>query len=978
MSTDDTGKSFDADEIMAALAKAPERTLGEVKSGLTGEAPGAAPARVALTQGSHAGRFVIEARLGAGGMGVVFSAKDPELDRRVAIKLLHPGRGQMEQETRILAEARALAALSHPNVVTVFEVGTCEAGLFIAMELVEGTTLRQWLLAERRPWREVLNAFVEAGRGLAAAHAAGIVHRDFKPENVLVGNDGRVRVTDFGLAQSESAPTEPGVRVGTPRYMSPEQRKGENADARADQYAFCVALAEALHPDDPIKEKVPLGRVPKVIDRLIAQGRADSREARHTSVEALLQSIERALARRRQLATGALLTLSALVVAGLALVFGREKPCAGFERSLDGAWDPIHRAKAQAAFQQTNPQMGPSMWARVEQVIDAAAQELITAQVQACEATRVRGEQSEALLDRRMACLATRRERLASLVDIFQTAPVDLTRALNASRELPGVQVCSDPQLLLLGTPVPPSKEIDAKLKPGRDHVARAMTLIDLARYKESLEESGKGLAIATELHDGPLKAEALLASGCAHSELRETKEAVADLQASALEGEATRHDLVVAKARVRLVHVVGFQLADKGIRTREVPEADAALRRMNDPPDDRARFLSNYASAELVLDDRKHAEALRREGLKFAETHLSPASPVMFTLRNGLANDLKGAGRFDEAREIYQQLVAQQEKAYGPEHPLVATTLMGLGSTYRAVGKLDEALAAQGRALKIREQVFGPENPDVAAVLNNMANIYLDMGHFDQGIEALKRAVHIYENGGLRSHPYLALTEVNLGSALMVTGRFPEALQHHKRSLELLLERGDKDTFDVGKAHLEMACDLTMMGKPEESRAEYEEAMRIITLKRGVGNPEYVDAQSQYAGALVESGHHKEALALNREALAGRIKLLGDKNPLLMQSYLGIAQSLLALGDAKAALVEIDKAVPLTEAAAGGTIDQANTMSIRAKILAKLGRHADSVDEARATIKVLEPLKADGEKLRKEMEELITAQSKM
>jgi serine/threonine protein kinase len=198
-------------------------------------------------------------RIGAGGMGVVYAAYDPELDRRVALKLLRPDRfGSDADRLRLLREAQALARLADPHVVSVYDTGTFGDRVFVAVELVEGETLRQWLgglRAAPRSWREVLARFLPAGRGLAAAHAAGLVHRDFKPENVLLGRDGRVRVADFGLAEAApepggklaALPAEWGLVLGTPAYMAPEQLRGIAVDARSDQFSFCVALFEALY-----------------------------------------------------------------------------------------------------------------------------------------------------------------------------------------------------------------------------------------------------------------------------------------------------------------------------------------------------------------------------------------------------------------------------------------------------------------------------------------------------------------------------------------------------------------------------------------------------------------------------------------------------------------------------------------------------------------------------------------------------------
>jgi serine/threonine protein kinase len=237
------------------------------------------------------GRYRVLGIIGQGGMGVVLKAEDPQLVRTIAIKLVRPRKGPVstaaEDRARLLREARALAALSHPNVVPVYDVGEHGDSLFIAMQFIGGANMRVWLEREKPGYKRVLGVMRAAGRGLAAAHAAGIVHRDFKPANVLVGDDGRVRVLDFGLARAhESADggaatgdlavlggvTQAGVLVGTPAYMAPEQFGGGIGDARADQYAFCVSMFEALYGFAPFtandfRSLVTLKRAGRIADR---------------------------------------------------------------------------------------------------------------------------------------------------------------------------------------------------------------------------------------------------------------------------------------------------------------------------------------------------------------------------------------------------------------------------------------------------------------------------------------------------------------------------------------------------------------------------------------------------------------------------------------------------------------------------------------------------------------------------------------
>lgn len=289
-----------------------------------------------VERGTQMGKFVIIGELGRGGMGIVYLGYDQRLDRHAAIKVVRAH--STIAQTRMLREARALARVSHPNVVHVYEVAEHGQDVHVAMEYVEGSSLREWLSASPRTAEEVCRCFIDAGRGLAAIHAAGLIHRDFKPDNVMVGRDGRARVLDLGLAadrgvgvgpvgEAGSSPRRrrrPSTRtaaktltsidacLGTPAYMAPEQHRGEAADARADQFAFCVSLWEALHGERPFKgttllalaSSVARGVLPQMsnlgvcaqIRAVLARGLRVDPNDRWPSIEVLLAELERALA----------------------------------------------------------------------------------------------------------------------------------------------------------------------------------------------------------------------------------------------------------------------------------------------------------------------------------------------------------------------------------------------------------------------------------------------------------------------------------------------------------------------------------------------------------------------------------------------------------------------------------------------------------------------------------------------------------
>jgi Tol biopolymer transport system component/predicted Ser/Thr protein kinase len=378
------------------------------------------PGRSALGPGAQIGRYVVEEPLGQGGMGAVVAARDPELARQVALKVVRPGVGDRPYRRRLVREARAMAQLEHVNVVRVYDAGEVDGEVFVAMELVRGETLGQWLRAARRPWREVVTRFIAAGRGLAAAHRAGLVHRDFKPDNVLVrASDGRVCVTDFGLAVPIAEPergrggergqggesgegrggndvptasgepasaaarpiettlTRTGAAVGTPAYMAPEQRRGEEVDARADIFSFCVSLHEGLYgvrpfDADPAGAPTAAGSpstrdrtrspprapgVPGAVRRAIRRGLMLDPAARWPAIDPVLAILERALRRRRVAIAGiAAVAAAAVAIAAAVMADRSDEPAGSTPAAASFAYDRAQRVtfapgcEAQPAF----------------------------------------------------------------------------------------------------------------------------------------------------------------------------------------------------------------------------------------------------------------------------------------------------------------------------------------------------------------------------------------------------------------------------------------------------------------------------------------------------------------------------------------------------------------------------------------------------------------------------------------------------
>jgi len=495
------------------------------------------PLAALLPAGAEVGRYRVLDCVGVGGMGVVYAAYDPVLDRRVALKLLRgtkDARGSQGRNARLLREAQALAKLTHPNVITVHDVGTWEAQVFVAMEYVEGSTLKEWLRT-RRAWPELRDVFVAAGRGLAAAHAAGLVHRDFKPDNVLIGRDGRVRVTDFGLARwgpaaradvdlratdelrisslgaswgsgsqghaerpAEPSPvvslTETGSLVGTPAYMAPEQYEQRPADAASDQFAFCIALYEAIYGERPfagrtvaeLASNVLEGRVaeashdvavPRPVRQALRRGLSRRPSDRFASMDELLAVLEHRPARRLRPWVLLGVPLAGLGAAGLWAYAQSDIPRSAFcrtERGLSEVWGPERREAIAEAFLATGVPYAADTVERALPAVDeyVAAWERLRARSCEPEALILEGPGGAALRER---CLDRRRVALEALLEGFEApTPEAVARAVGSVAALPELEHCGDPEALVAELPPPVPFEQRAAVERVRDELARA------------------------------------------------------------------------------------------------------------------------------------------------------------------------------------------------------------------------------------------------------------------------------------------------------------------------------------------------------------------------------------------------------------------------------------------------------------------------------------------------------------------------
>ncbi|WP_437997656.1 serine/threonine-protein kinase [Sorangium sp. So ce185] len=864
-----------------------------------------------LRPGARLGRFEVIDRLGQGAMGVVVRARDPVLGRDVAIKVLGPealGRsGNAQARARLVREAQAMARIKHPNVVTVHEVLIEGAQVLVVMELVEGRTLRAFCAEARRPTAELVAAFLQAGEGLAEAHRAGLVHRDFKPDNVLVGEDGRVRVTDFGLvglagredaaASAEASPaaapspadalTRAGSLLGTPAYMAPEQHLGQLADARADQFAFCVSLWEALAGERPFggetygelranvaagrPREPPRGAIPAWIRRCLGRGLSVDRDARYPDMAALLAALRRdpAAARRRALAAATGIALAGLAAVGL----WQQRPngiCEGGEARLAGVWDEATKAKVRAAFAGTGRPHAEDTYRRVEGALDARARAWVAMYADSCEATRVRGEQSERLLDLRTACLERRRQEMTALAALFARGPDAevLDRSVQASLALPGLAGCADAGALTAAIPPPEDAAARARVGALRGRLAEVRALAEAGKIGEALALARPIADEARTVGHAPIEAEALLALGRAQRDAHDTKAAEATLGEAARAASRARDDAVAAEAWTQLLYVIGYQEARHEGALALRLAAEGAAERDSDPAA-RARLASTLA---LVLNEQgKHGEAaeLAERALAGLKEALGPDHPDVAIAESRLGNVLVRVERFDDAERAFQRARSIQERILGPDHPTIALTFNSLGRVYTAQSRNREALPFIERAVAIQERALGPDHPFLAASLNNLGNALVMLGETDRARSAHERALAIRERALGPDHPDVASSHNNVGAVLEMQRKVAEAAPHYARALAIRERALGPDHSSLASTLANLASVLVAQKKHAEALPHLDRALAIHEKTAGPSSIGVASTLTGIASAYNEMGKPAEALPRAERALA-------------------------------------------------------------------------------------------------------------
>ncbi len=822
-----------------------------------------------LRPGDRIGRFVVRECLGRGGMGVVHSAFDERLGRVVAIKLLH--REAQGGTARLVREAQAIARVSHENVVKVFGTGVLDDvrdTVFIVMERIDGTTLREWL-ATRRPLAEILAVFRGAAAGLAAAHAHGIVHRDFKPDNVMIDRAGVAKVMDFGLArlggtrveqgatldaEADDRLTWTGTLVGTPAYMAPEQLTDGVADPRSDQYAFCIALFEAVCGVRPFAQRdsddlfaakrsarvefPASSAVPAWLRRVLLRGLASDPDERFVTMEDVQRALEPP--RRRLLVVAALAVGTTIVALGSRGASETREGCdaAG---SLDAVgWGVDDRDALDRALRRGLP---TDATAKALAGIDAWTQGWVGAHALAC----ANGD------DRELACLAARRAGLAAVLELVRDASSTATaRPTDVLARLGDPRDCVDA----------PDGRLDEHTEVA---LARVRTLADLGELQQAREESEVAVARAREGGDVPAIARLSLEQAAVLEDLDAWSEAMAAVEEAHHRAEQAGDDATAARAAIRGVSLLSKWKPERRAVQTWLRHAETAVQRAGTSIElatglaiVRARALElegDLAGARAQLEHAAgEAERGDDEGLHVV---LSNLGVVM-----GKSGDLAAA---IEVFERDRRLVLER---YGADHPALVEVDVNLSAAHVNNGELAEGLAVLERARALEEALPTPRPTRLGNIWLNRAIIEYRGGRWTQAMAAFERAAELFERGYVSGHP-----------------------AH-------------------GRALYGVALSLQNAGREADAETKLREVVEVFETAMGTEYRELVGPLDALADLAAERGEPVEALALRRRALAIAERTLPSDDPETADVRAGLGSDLVASGDLDAAVDQLERAL--------------------------------------------------------------------
>ncbi len=860
---------------VAALA------LGHPRSSEDPSDPVQRPRSPGPTPGSRIDRYVIERLIGAGAMGVVYAAKDAALDRVIALKLLHGDHqlsGTLDPSGGDVGnEARTLARLDDPNVVKVWDVGVWEGRMFIAMELVQGQTLRAWM-QKPQPYREVLSRLLGAGAGLAAAHDKGIIHRDFKPDNVLIAASGRALVTDFGLATESNR--ESTKIAGTPAYMAPEQFSGRAADEKSDQFSFAVTCVEALTGRRPysgatlaeLKLTVGQGQLdlsalsalPRSVKLALSRALAFDPAARWPDMRALLSALTPRANRTKSWVAAAL----GVALLGSGGLWWRSTVCSGGAARVQAVWNASKRATLSQAFVGTGLPWAADAAAALNGELDRWSEGWSAAFTEACTATRVRGEQSEELLDLRMSCLDRQLSETRALIELFERADRTVIGAASRSlSRLTPLSACAD--LEALRDPVkPPSAADRPRISAARQALGEVIALRAAGRFKEAALRAEALTAEALLIGYRPFEAEVLTLKGQLDADLDAFDAASASLHKAVAAAEASGYSRAAGAAWAFLIEVESDKRAKKEEAERAQGHAEAVIEHLGRPRDLSAVLAHN--TGKMLLLAGKHQEA-KQQLTRALELYraLDPSSPMVAASLNAIGDVVRAEGDAAGSLKYHQDALALVVARLGEHHPDVALAQKNIGNVYWKQSELDTALSWYERALDLQKQALGEDSLEYVSTLNNVASVHIRQQKLAEAEGELRRVIAVMEDKLGPFHRDLYGRLNNLAVVLRYLNRLADAEAILRRALDIA-------TKAVGEEHDMVATTLVNLGdtllaekKFEDSVAAYERSAVITEKIYGSKHPNLAECYGGAAFPLMQLHQYARARALAEKALA-------------------------------------------------------------------------------------------------------------
>jgi serine/threonine protein kinase len=826
------------------------------------------------------GRYELRERIGAGGMGIVYAAWDPELDRRVAIKFIRPGRAVSPEllARRLRREAQAMARLRHDNVVAVYDVGeTADGQLFVAMEYVDGVSLHKWLRAKPRSVVEILAVFRAAGEGLAAAHAEGLIHRDFKPDNVLVANDGKALVLDFGLASWATSPgsdagepsgttpippqgsswpsstggfhgreddpnetslTKPGAVLGTPKYMAPEQQRGRVVDARSDQFAFCVALWQALTGELPYGPETSralarartgkLGKlnrkdVPAHVERALRRGLTWRAEDRWPDMRALLGELATSSRRRWWW-----LAAPAALVVGAALSYERSSPatldCGEQSERISEVWNASVSERMAKTFS-ARGELARESWPFVRSDLDDWSETWTAVDLELCE--RYGQGVAPELYERQLLCLDRARDRFGLAINLLESATTaEIEHSFELLSRLPDPSSCREA----------PSVE-----RPGVDHerfaeLERATDQLELEVQLGRIEvaaSSSVELFAATQAPGfEPLHMRVVEQRSEALAQLARHKEAV-DVSFSGL--TAAERDGTAALRLRAFIDLASTHLNNQDLQTAErfLAQAKAIPTAPGLDPEIQ-RDLAMVEGWIVGVGGRPDLAVLAFErALAFIDPATDPLEHAQATIAR--AHML---GYLDRAEEALEQfMVAEREltQFVGPQHPMVLDMRIAKG---QAQMRLDDWAGARKELLEASaslEALSGGPTTSTLAARAQAAWLLDRLGDCEGALAEYERIIPLAREQ--MPYPGPDLGDVLNRRAEICKNRSPEAVDFAREALALYREAVGDEHVMVASVRTKLARTLYEAGELEPALEEVDKALAIHAAIHPIGS---------------------------------------------------------------------------------------------------------------------------------------------